>query len=294
MSKSWLPYIALIVVNFLYGANYTVAKTIMPGLIQPFGFIFIRVVITSILLHLTSLFVFREKIAWKDVPHFILCGLLGVTINQLFFFKGLSMTSRITASLIMITTPILVLTFSAFAGKERMSWQKAVGVILGAVGASWLIAGKRIGVIESDSVGNLYVFLNAASFAGYLVTVKSLMNRYHPLTVLKWVFTFGALFVIPFGWGEFQQVEWASFNSGAWLALLYVVLLNTYVAYGLNLYALSKLNPSVVGIFIYSQPVFATIIAMLFAGEYITGNLFVAATLIFGGVYLVNRKPRAV
>lgn len=294
MNARWLPVVALLVVNLLYGANYTIAKEVMPEFMQPFGFILLRVSVTTVLFHITLAFFNWRVPDKKDIPRFILCGFLGIAANQLMFFQGLSMTSRITASLIMITVPVLVLIFSAIFWKERLTRLKLTGVVLGAIGAGGIILGKQAVPGESDVWGNVLVFLNAGSFAAYLVTVKGLMRKYDPLMVITWVFTFGLAFVLPFGYDQLTQTSFATMPTGIWLAVGYVVLLNTYVAYGLNIYALQKVNPSVVGIFIYLQPVFASVIAIAFAGEVLTWQIIAAAVLIFIGVYLVNRKPAAV
>lgn len=292
MNARWLPVVALLIVNLLYGANYTIAKAAMPEYILPFGFILLRVSVSVVLFHITLAFFNWRLPDRKDIPRFILCGFLGIAANQLMFFQGLSMTSRITASLIMITVPVLVLIFSAIFWKERLTRLKLSGVVLGAIGAGTIILGKQAVPGESDVWGNVLVFLNAACFAAYLVTVKGLMRKYTPLMVITWVFTFGLAFVLPFGFGQLATTNFAAMPTGIWLALAYVVVLNTYVAYGLNIFALQKVNPSVVGIFIYLQPVFASVIAIVFAGEVLTVQIIIAAMLIFTGVYMVNRKPR--
>lgn len=295
MPKHWWPYIALLVVNLLYGANYTIARSVMPDPVTPLAFILMRVIAATFLFHLTLVF-FKWKLPKKeDVPRLVLCGLLGVATNQMLFFEGLSRTSRITASLIMITVPILVLIFSAIVWKEHLSLPKIAGVLLGAVGAGMIITGKKANPGGSDLTGNILVFLNATSFAAYLVTVKGLMKKYDPLTVITWVFTFGSVFVIPFGCQQLIAIDFSSFNTETWLAVLYVLVLNTYAAYGLNIYALQHVNASVVGVFIYLQPIFASVVAIIWADEALSLPLVLAAFIIFIGVYLVNRpqKPAA-
>lgn len=293
MPKSWLPYIALLVVNLLYGANYTIAKEVMPNYMQPFGFILLRVSVSTLLFHLTLLLLKQWQLPNKqDVPRLILCAIFGVVANQLMFFQGLNMTSRITASLIMITVPVLVLLFAAIFWKERLTPTKITGVVLGAVGAGLIITGKQAVPGESDVMGNVLIMLNATSYAAYLVTVKGLMRKYKPLMVITWVFTFGLPFIIPFGYHQLAAVSFSTMPLGITLAVAYVVVLNTYGAYGLNIYALQQVNPSVVGIFIYLQPVFASTIAIIFAGEQLTPQLLIAALVIFVGVWLVNRQAK--
>ena len=119
--------------------NYGFAKDVMNGgYVPPFAFILFRVVGASLLFWLTSLF-FYEKISIKDIPRFILCGIFGVTANQLMFFSGLELTSTIHASIIMVTSPIIVSILSALILYEKVQTQKVMGIIIGLIGATLII-----------------------------------------------------------------------------------------------------------------------------------------------------------
>ena len=286
-------HVVLFVVNLIYGANYTIAKEVMPNYIQPFGFIMVRVVCASILFIVVQSLLVKERVEKRDFVRLFFCGLFGVAINQLLFFKGLNLTTPINASLVMITAPIIVMLLSTLIKIELISLSKVMGICLGAFGAFLIIfLGKEISLSSETLRGDALVLINAASFAGYLVLVKPLMKKYHPLTVVKWVFLFGMIFVVPAGFEEFKQIDWAHLPIPIWMAILYVVLFTTFFAYLLNVFALSKVNPSLVGSYIYLQPVLASLIALAFAKDELTFIKVVAAVFIFSGVYLVSRKPR--
>ena len=125
------------------------------------------------------------------MPRLILCALFGVVTNQLMFFKGLSITSPINASIIMISTPILVLVLSAILIGEKITINKVTGILLGAIGSFIILGGKDFSFDSSNLKGDIFVLINACSYALYLVTVKPLMAKYHPITVIKWIFLFG-------------------------------------------------------------------------------------------------------
>jgi len=360
-------HLALITVNLLYGANYIVAKEIMPTHIQAFGFIVIRVSMVTVLLWLfhrlmcsvdnneklkrpignfplkwlgiafvtglsaSYLFNFSmtvynwQKMAYLLIPGlpalayvgFVLykiwlyyapnergkiaefnnwelvlaCGIFGVAINQLLFFKGLSLTSSINASLIMITTPILVLLIAAFLINEAITKWKLVGIFLGCVGAGTIIALGGDNLNNSSRVlGDMCIFFNATSYAMYLVIVKPLMKKYHAFTLLKWLFLFGFFLVLPVGWNEFWAIEWANFTPSVWAALIYVVVGSTFFTYLLNIYALQHVNASVVSTYIYTQPVIATTIAVSLGKDSLSLEKVIAALAIFAGVYLVSSR----
>ena len=285
-------HLALLGTNLFYGAGFTVAKFLMPHLIKPLGFIFIRVSVVCILFWASWFFgkKYRAKIAKKDFGVLILGGLFGVAANQMLFFLGLNNTMPIHASLVMLSTPILITLIALVVLKERMRWDKMIGLVLGISGAALLMsAGKEVTALGKDTAfGDFLVFLNATSYAIYLVIIKPLMKRYRPIIVIRWVFLFGFFFVLPFGWREFSVIEWSLFKTGDWCSLAFIVLGVTFFAYLWNTYALKHLSPSIVGAYIYAQPFFAAVISMIFMGEDLTWPKIFATMLIFAGVYFVN------
>jgi drug/metabolite transporter (DMT)-like permease len=293
-NKLLFAHFALLGANLIYGINYSVAKEVMPDYILPFGFIFCRVLGALGLFWLFALFTKKEKVAPKDLLKLFVCGLFGVAGNQLMFFYGLNLTSPINAAIIMTCNPILVLIMSSIILKERITSTKVGGIFLGLAGAVGLILQGNQLSLDSDSfVGDLFIFLNATSYAIYLVLVKPLMQRYEATTVIKWVFLFGFMVVFPFGFDQFQNIEWNSFTPTIWAAFLFVVIGTTFLAYLFNIYGLKQLNPSVVSTYIYSQPPIATLVALLFQQDSLDIMKVVSAVFIFSGVYLVSiRKAR--
>ncbi len=282
---------ALLLVGLIYGANYSIAKVVMPAYIGPFGIIFLRVIIGTALYWLIGFFAGSEKIQYKrDYLRFAGLSVFGVAINQLMFFKGLSMTTPISASVIMTISPITVLVVSYFVLKEKISVNKIIGISLGATGAVLLIGIDGFNLTSYTFLGNLFILVNAISFSIYLVLVKPLMYRYKAITVIKWVFLFGMILVIPFGVEEYLIIDWRLLSSDAWLSLAYIIIGTTFIAYLLNTWALQYVSPSVVGYYIYLQPVFSSLVAISFRGDDLTLTETFYALLIFAGVYLVSFK----
>ena len=294
--NKFLPHLALLGANLIYGINYSVAKDVMPTYIEPFGFILLRVSGALSLFWLLHLLGIREKIEKSDIPRLIICGFFGVALNQLLFFKGLNITSPINASIIMTSNPILVLIISSILLKETISAKRILGIVIGLVGACILILlnqkGKSI-QLGSDTIwGDIMVLINAASYGVYLVIAKPLMGKYKPLTVIKWVFTFGMLFVLPMGFSEFSQIAWSQMPIKIVGEVIFVVICTTFFAYLLNIYALKKVNPSVVSIYLYLQPIIATIVAIMWGADELTIVKVAATFLIFTSVYLVSQRKK--
>ena len=290
MKNNLKAHLALFTVALLYGGNFSIAKIVMDdSYIEPLGFIILRALSGLVLFWMVHYFFIQEKIEKKDFPLLILCAVFGVAINQMTFFMGLQRTTPINASLIMLTTPILVLIISMLVIKEKITLQKLIGIIFGATGAIMLITyGKEISYQSSQIWGDILVFINALSFGIYLVLVKKLMVKYHPFTVMKWVFSFGIFMVLPFGFHDLKIVEWSTFPNVVWWAVFYVLIGATCMTYLLNAYALKMVNASVVSIYIYLQPLFATLIALALDKDELDGLKVFAGILIFIGVYLVS------
>ena len=294
MSKRNWALIAATMVSLIYGVSFTIAKDVMPTYVKPFGFILLRVFGATILFWLLSFFGPTEKIQLKDFPRIIAAAFFGVALNMLTFFKGLSFTSPISAAVIMVTTPIIVLILSTIIMKEKMIKRKIFGILLGLFGTGFLILyGKSIGNAANAPLGNLLVFINAVSYAFYLILVKKLMDKYNVFTFVKWIYTFGLLMVLPFGWSEYQEIQWATIPTYILWEIVFVVLFTTFFTYLFNLVSMRELKPTTVSVFIYLQPLFATIFAISLGKDELTLVKIVSAVLIFVGVYLVTQKKKS-
>jgi drug/metabolite transporter (DMT)-like permease len=284
-------HLSLLVANIIYGINYSVAKTVMPEYLSPGAFVLIRAIGAGLLFTFIYRVFLYEKVALKDLKTLFICAFFGVAANQILFFEGLNLTSPINASIIMVTTPVTVLVMSFLIIGERITKFKIGGVALGIVGALLLITNKGVGnaLYTSNPLGDTFVFLNSAFYAIYLALAKPLMKKYSPLTVITWVFIFGFFLVLPYGLSDFRAINWEIIPPKAWGGIVFVVFGMTFFAYLLNTFALKHLQPSVVSIYIYLQPILATIISLSLGNDNLSLIKIFSAILIFGGVYLVSR-----
>ena len=295
MRKETLAHIALLCTNLFFAINLSAVKQLTQSqLAGPFGINVVRVGVSVLLFWL--LFIFKpgnNRIAKKDIGRFILCAITGVAINQLLFLKGLSLTYSIHASLLMLTTPILIVIIAAWILKERLSLTRFTGLALGVGGALVLVLGKdNSGEGGNVVLGDLLIIINAVSYTFYFILVKPLMLRYNPIMIIRWIFTIGLILVLPFGWTEFSQIHWEQFNTIDTACMILVVFAGTFLAYLFNAFGIKMLGASVAGFYIYTQPLFAATIAMIFLHEELSWYKGIAALLIFTGVYLTN-KPKA-
>jgi drug/metabolite transporter (DMT)-like permease len=234
-----------------------------------------------------------------DWWRFLLCAITGVATNQLLFFNGLALTSPVNASIIMTSNPILVMVMSAVFLKQSITLTKAVGVALGAVGASMLLWSSNGDVNGNSSLlGDVFILLNSISYAIYLVMVKPLMQKYHPLDIVAWTFLIAIALVFPFGGMGLKTVAWSSLSHWQWFCVAFVIVCTTFLTYLFNILAIHRLSPTIASSYIYLQPVFAGIFALLLASvverDYtrdISWFKIGCALMIVVGVWLVSRTP---
>jgi drug/metabolite transporter (DMT)-like permease len=265
----------------------------MPEYVKPAAFILMRVSVAAICIFLFHRMFVRKRITeWRDFIQLAISALFGVAFNMLLFFKGLSITTPINGAVLMLNTPIFVVVFAALYLKEKISLQRIGGIIIAALGALLLMGGTRFNFSEQTVWGDVMVTANAIIYAFYLVYAKSLMQKYHPLTVTMWSFIFGWFVVLPFGIGEFTEINFEIIPAKIWLFIGFVTIGSTFVTYVLNAYALRKASPSLVGSYIYLQPVLASLIAIVSGSDNLTFEKLIYIFTIFSGVFLVSYQHK--
>ena len=292
MNKRTLAILSALGATTIYGLNHTIAKGEMPLYIKPFGFIMLRVIGACILFWSVSLLGPKEKVERSDWGRFLLCAIFGMVINMLAFFKGLDLSTPINSAVLITTTPILVVVLSIFLIKERVRLSRAMGILLGLVGALILVLyGQEIRADAPNiPLGNTLFLVNSTSFALYLILAKRLVEKYHVFTLMKWLFLIGLIINLPVALPEFLEVDWLRLPSEAVLTMVFVVVGTTFCAYLFNVFALTQLKASTVSSFIYIQPVIAILFAVITGKDYLTAVKTGAALLVLLGVYLVSRR----
>jgi drug/metabolite transporter (DMT)-like permease len=293
LNKRSIAHIALIFTNIFFAINLSAVKHLTNNhLVQAFGLNVVRIGVSVILFWILYLIKpVNIKIEKQDRMRLFLCAVAGIAINQLFFIKGLSLTYPIHAALLLLITPILIVIIAAWILKERLGVLKLAGLALGVLGALVLILAKdNAGNADNVLLGNLFIIINAISYTIYFIIVKPLMAKYNAIVILRWVFTIGLVLVLPFGWVEFTEIPWQQYGAIDFTSMALIVITGTFLAYLFNLYGIKILGASVAGFYIYTQPVFAALIAMLFLHEHLALYKIIAAVLIFSGVYLANKQ----
>lgn len=286
-----VAFLAALGATTIYGINHTVAKGVMPDYVGAFGFIFLRTGGAALLFWISSLFVTSEKIARQDWKPLILAAILGASINMLSFFKGLELSTPINSSILVTITPIIVVIFSSILLKEKIYFIKVLGIAMGLVGAIGLVIyGKEVRIDAPNiPLGNTLFIVNATAYGLYLIVIKKVMEKYQPITVLKWVFTIAFIVNLPITYSSFSQINW-EMPPSIIASVVFVILGTTYMTYLFNGFALTKLKASTVSSFVYVQPLIGIIVAILSGQDQLNFTKAAAGILVLSGVYFASKK----
>lgn len=295
MNSHVKAHLALFSTNLFFAINYNGIKYFTQNEIAgPFGINFLRVVGCVVLFWL--LFFFRREkiqIQRRDLFKMAICSFAAIAANQMLFIKGLSYSSPLHAGLLTLIAPILITVFASVALKEKLSKWKIAGLALALSGAIFLLSGKNtMSPGDEYFMGDLLIIGSAVAYSYYFIVVKPMMDKYSPMMVTRWIFTFGLLMIWPFCLTELSEISFQTFSLNDWLIMGFIVVPGTFLAYIFNVYGIKILSTSVAGAYIYTQPLMAGAIAMIFLNEQITLLKIAAALLIFAGLYLAQKSER--
>ncbi len=284
------PHVALLAVQVIFG-TWPVMGKIALRVVPSAGLVAIRVggaaVAFLLLLGLRGRFVIPER---RDLARLALYSLLGVVLNQFLYVKGLSLSTAVNAALINATIPVFTLLVGALLGKDRLTTRVTTGTLIAAAGVVYLIDPLRASLGGDAMKGNLLLVANTLCYGVYLAISQDVFRRYGALTAMTWLFVIGSVAAVPFGGYHLAQTDFGAVGPLVWLVLVYTVLVQTVGAYYLNAWALERVSPGTVAVYIYLQPLFAFVVAplLLGAGERPGLRHAIATLLIFAGVGVVT------
>ena len=287
------PHLALIAVQILFGSWPIFGKVVLRSL-SPSSLVALRLsgaalAFTLLQRKLTPLL----KMPAKDMLLVALCTMLGVVGNQFLYVKGLSLTTAINAALLSTTIPVFTLFVSILFGYDKLSPRRLFGITLAAGGVIYLVNPAHADVSMHTTAGNLLLVTNSLLYATYIVLSKTLFERYGALNVITWIFLVASLVTVPVGIYSLRQEDIGAISIGVWMMIVFIIIFPTVAAYYLNAWALIKVPPSTVAIYIYLQPLVAFGFAPLLLGEEFNSRTIIAALLIFAGVAVVTKRGRS-
>ncbi len=290
--NTYSPHIALLAVQLMFGSAPILGKFALLAF-PPLAIVGFRVAGAALAFYFLQKF--RGNLRLERRSHYLYFALFscfGIVCNQLLFFKGLSLTTATNTSLLAVMIPIFAILVSVLIGNDRLTWLKVVGTITAGCGVIYLIDPQNANFSSATTQGDVLVLLNSMSYATYVAISKKLITYYGALKSIAWLFLFASIVNVPIGLYSLQTINVSQIGLSAWLALAAIVLFPTIFAYYLNAWSLARVEPSVVAVYIYLQPLIGTFLAISVLGEAWKPRIFLAMALIFTGVFLVTRKRK--
>lgn len=283
----WRVHAGLLFVQLAFGGFHVAAKFVI-GHLHPLALAGLRVAVATPLLLALAWAVDRVLPSRRELPRLALLGLLGVFTNQLLFILGLRFTTATNASLLMPSIPVFAGLVAIVLGVERPSRRRTLGIALAVVGALVMLEPTRFQVGDRVLTGNLMILANCLSYATFLVLMRPVLRRLPATTVIAWSFLFGGCGVLAVAAGQLATVDPAAVPAAAWLAVLYIVLVPTTLAYLTNTWAVSRSTPSLAATYTTLQPLSAGLLAFLLLGERVGWPQVIGGLLIVAGLQRVS------
>lgn len=289
LSRSYTPHLALFLVQLMFGMAPVLGKFALQTF-SPYSIVGFRVGGAAVAFYFLQRFggtLALERT--KDYFQFAIFALVGIVLNQLLFFKGLSLTTAVNTSLIAVTIPVFTIFIGYLLGKDTLTWLKTLGLVVAGTGVVILVDPTKASFSSDTTLGDICIILNSLAWAFYIVVSKDLLLRYGVLKAMAWLFIFASIINVPFGF-YFLPENVTEVGIIPWLFVLGLVLFPTIIAYYSNAWALARVEPSIVSVYVYLQPLIGFIFAVIFLGEKLSLRVIIAALLVFSGVFLVTRK----
>ncbi len=295
--RSYKGHLVALTAYLFFGLNIPAVKSVIgEGGISGWAVTFYRMAGAAALFWIVSLFTRREHVPLRDLGAIFVASLFCILLNQASFIVGLSLTSPIDAAVVTTLTPMLTMVLAAFFLREPVTWMKAGGVAVGASGALILIlgGGALAGRGGASVAGDVLCAISSLSFAIYLTAFKRLITTYSSVTLMRWMFLFSALLMMPVCWPDVAAVDYRSLSWDVWARIVFIVCGATFLTFFLVPVAQRLLRPTVLGMYNYLQPLVASLIAVAAGMDTFGPTKGLATLLVFVGVWLVTlSKSRA-
>lgn len=267
------------------------------GIITPMALSGYRIIGGALLFWLIGMFVKPDKnacnsIERRDIVPLIIASLLVIGLNQVLIIVGMSLTSPVDASVVCSLTPIFTLIFGAILMGIAFTWSKALGVTIGLAGALIFVFTGQADAetcVTNPVLGDVACLMAQVFGALYLVCFTKLISKYSLITLMKWMFLISGIAVLPFSLPDMLAVDWSQVILMEYIDLTFIILFGTCLAYMLIPVAQRRVEPTIIAMYNYLQPVVAVVFSVIAGLATFSIANAIATAMVFVGVWIVNR-----
>ena len=297
-NQKYEGHLALLVANVSWGLMAPFLKDLLNGgIITPMALSGYRIIGGALLFWLIGMFVKPDKnacnsIERRDIVPLIIASLLVIGLNQVLIIVGMSLTSPVDASVVCSLTPIFTLIFGAILMGIAFTWSKALGVTIGLAGALIFVFTGQADAetcVTNPVLGDVACLMAQVFGALYLVCFTKLISKYSLITLMKWMFLISGIAVLPFSLPDMLAVDWSQVILMEYIDLIFIILFGTCLAYMLIPVAQRRVEPTVIAMYNYLQPVVAVVFSVIAGLATFSIANAIATAMVFVGVWIVNR-----
>lgn len=288
-------HLSVLLANVIFGLGVPVTKLLLDQWVSPMAYMATRCMGAAAIFWVISVFMPRERVAWRDLLVIMGGGLLGFVVSQTLTAWALQFTTPVYYSVIAMLTPVATMVCAALLIGERITVRGALGVVVGVVGALLMVVvGWHGGAGKNDLLGIGLAVLSLLTWAVYLIITRRVSAKYTAVTQMKWVFLVSTIAVLPFSWGDLQA---ARLYSDGWMwsgvvEMAFIVVFATVAGYFAIPFALRYLKTTTVSVYTNLQPVVASFVAILIGQDVLTWEKPTALILVLASAWVVTGSQR--
>ena len=287
----------LLVCNLIWGGQFVIYK-IVERRLGPVFTVFFPMTISMLLL-IPIVHIERRRnnsqspMPIRDVMQFILIGILGQVVSQLFTAWGVRLTPASNAALLGLAQPVSTAFVAYLLLDERMTrvrWVSFGLAFLGVLECSGIRWGELDFRGSKYLLGNFMIFLSIAGSAFYNVYSKKLLLRYTPLQVALYSYYVFVAFMFPIAlYTEPQSFRTVlHFDPQLWLGLFLLAVFQYFLAMVIFLTVLTRLDAIQAGLSNYLIPLFGVLTAAVVLHEHLTKFMVIGGLLVLASTLLMT------
>ena len=287
---------ALITVQILFGMNYVISKIVVAAW-PPLFWASFRILIST--LFLLSYAFFSGRKSPRGLSFFgplVIFSLLGIIINQSSFLMGLRLTTSTNSAILNTLIPVFTLAIVTMRGIEKMTPKRLLGFFLAFSGVLIIRKIENFTFSDQTFVGDLLNIVNCISYSLFLSYSKKFLEKYDPVWSVTWLFAYGSIGLTLIALPDWLSLSIPTLTPRLLACMAFAIFGGTLTTYFLNTWALVYARSSSVALFIYLQPIVASLLAWIWLGEPITLRAIASSALIFLGFFfalsLENEKAK--
>jgi drug/metabolite transporter (DMT)-like permease len=293
MTKKLLPYLEALFAVIVWGTSF-IATKIAVGQISPVAVVWLRfamgipIILFAVIVR--KQFTFPKGNEWW---YFALLGFLGISFHQWLQSNGLQTAQATTTAWIVSTSPAFIAILGWLVLKEKLNLLQAFGFVLAMLGVLTVVSKgdlSTLAVGKFGTYGDFLILISAVNWA-----VFSILSRYglktHPSTMMTfWVMTIGWLITSASFFANKSYIEIPQLDSRGWIAMIFLGIFTTGLAYITWFDALAQLSAAQTGAFLFIEPLTSMVVASIILNEQITLISVLGGAVILVGIWMVNRQ----